>query len=89
MGLDRPDRCQHLVVMIYLSGATTGSGATAVVPGSHLLEESPSGAVLGLELDGSVPGEVDPGGAMLFDGRTWHTALPNHSNQDRETITIR
>ena len=38
---------------------------------------------------------VDPkradaqGGAMLFDGRTWHTALPNHGTQDRETLTIR
>ena len=38
---------------------------------------------------------VDPkradaqGGAMLFDGRTWHTALPNHGAQDRETLTIR
>ena len=40
-------------------------------------------------LEGSVPGEVDPGGAMLFDGRTWHTALPNHSERDRETLTIR
>jgi ectoine hydroxylase-related dioxygenase (phytanoyl-CoA dioxygenase family) len=89
MGLDRPDRCQHLVVMIYLSGATAESGATAVVPGSHLLEENPPGAMLGLQLDGSVPGEVDPGGALLFDGRTWHTALPNHSDRDRETITIR
>lgn len=88
MGLDRPDRCQHLVVMIYLSGATVDSGATAVVPGSHLIEKGPPG-VLGLQLDGSVPGEVDSGGAMLFDGRTWHTALPNHSGRDRETLTIR
>lgn len=88
MGLDRPDRCQHLVVMIYFSGATADSGATAVVPGSHLIENGPPG-VLGLQLDGSVPGEVGPGGAMLFDGRTWHTALPNHSGRDRETLTIR
>jgi hypothetical protein len=89
MAVDRPDRCQHLVVMIYFSGATADSGATAVVPGSHLSEDGAPGGILGLELPDSVPGEVEPGGAMLFDGRTWHTALPNHSNRDRETLTIR
>ena len=88
MGLDRPERCQHLVVMIYFSGASVGAGATAVTPGSHLIETGPPAAE-GLALEGSVPGEVGPGGAMLFDGRTWHTALPNHSDRDRETLTIR
>ena len=74
--------------MIYLSGASVDAGATAVTVGSHVLDAGPAGPA-GLAMVGSVPGEVGPGGAMLFDGRTWHTALPNHSDRDRETLTIR
>lgn len=44
MGLDRPERCLHLVVMIYFSGAAVGAGATAVSPGSHLIETGPPAA---------------------------------------------
>ena len=36
-----------------------------------------------------VPGVVAAGGAMLFDARTWHTALPNVNGVDRRTLVSR
>ena len=84
--------CLHLVVMIYFWDVEPEGGATAIVPGSHRYEDAARDHGFThsrLEQDGIVVGAVPAGGAMLFDNRTYHTALPNTNGVDRRSLTIR
>ena len=84
--------CLHLVVMIYFWDVEPEGGATAIVPGSHRYEDAARDhgfTQSRLEQDGIVVGAVPAGGAMLFDNRTYHTALPNTNGVDRRSLTIR
>ena len=84
--------CLHLVVMIYFWDVEPEGGATAIVPGSHRYEDAARDHGFThsrLGQDGIVVGAVPAGGAMLFDNRTYHTALPSTNGVDRRSLTIR
>lgn len=73
------------VVMWMISDFTQENGATQVVPGSHLVGHQP---------DPSVPHKIGtvsaigvPGTALVFDGRTWHGAGANRTQNTRYAIT--
>ena len=72
-------------VMWMVTDFTEATGATRVVPGSHLAGENP---------DPSVPHPVETigaigsaGTAFVFDGRLWHGAGANRTDQPRYGIT--
>ncbi len=73
-------------VSIILDPFTEESGATAYVPGSQKELRYP------VEADGfydnceRMLGE--PGDLVLFFGATWHCAMPNNSNHDRNAVLI-
>jgi len=68
-------------VMFMLTDFTESNGATRIVPGSHLSGQQP---------DPAVPWTIDglavtapAGSALVFDGRLWHAAGPNQSEDPR------
>lgn len=72
-------------VMWMISDFTVHNGATLVVPGSHRSGRQP---------DKSVPHRIETvagvgagGTALVFDGRLWHAAGRNTTNQSRYGIT--
>lgn len=71
----------HLVVS--LSGQSTETGATVIVPGSHLMGTLPD-----LEYKNVDAVELDPGDAVVFDSRLWHGAMENKTGLDRWNLLI-
>jgi len=74
-----------VVVMWMVSDFTETNGATRVVPRSHLT---------GVEPEPSVPHTIETitalgraGTALVFDGRTWHGAGANRTDETRYAIT--
>ena len=77
-------------------------GCTSFVPGSHRIAEEPrsiwrNGVVSEEEGGGAFDAQARlphvrfagrAGDAMLMDLRTWHTAMPNTTDRDRETLII-
>lgn len=71
--------------MWMISDYTEANGATHLVPGSHL-----SGALPAPTVPHEVPSAraIAPAGSVvLWDGRTWHSAGENKSNEPRYGIT--
>jgi len=73
------------VVMWMISDFTEANGATRVVPRSHLTGAQP---------DPTVPYKIETvathgeaGTALVFDGRTWHGAGANNTEETRYAIT--
>jgi ectoine hydroxylase len=72
-----------------------GRGNFCVLPGSHLKAEIPPASEIGRDpqetVPERVPGEalpicVQPGTAVIFDRRLWHSRSPNHSQLTRKAL---
>lgn len=73
-------------VSIILDPFTEESGATAYVPGSQKELRYPRESDKFFERCKRMLGE--PGDTVLFYGVTWHCAMPNRSNHDRNAVLI-
>ena len=73
-------------VSIILDPFTEQSGATAYVPGSQKELRYPRESDRFFERCERMLGE--PGDAVLFYGATWHCAMPNRSDHDRNAVLI-
>jgi len=69
---------------------TVENGATAFVPGSHLLGKSPKQVLA--DLNASHPDEIiivgQPGDVFVFNGHCWHAGRPNLTNSHRRAILV-
>jgi ectoine hydroxylase-related dioxygenase (phytanoyl-CoA dioxygenase family) len=69
---------------------TVANGATAFVPGSHLLGKSPKEVLA--DLNASHPNEIviegQPGDVLVFNGHCWHAGRPNETDGHRRAILI-
>jgi ectoine hydroxylase-related dioxygenase (phytanoyl-CoA dioxygenase family) len=67
---------------------TVANGATAFVPGSHLLDKSPKEVLV--DLNASHPDEIiiegQPGDVLVFNGHCWHAGRPNETDHHRRAI---
>ena len=76
-----------LKVAYFLSDTTEpGRGNFWVIPGSHNRDEleQPAGGMG--QPAGAVPVLAEPGSAVFFDRRLWHTASPNWSDVTRKVL---
>lgn len=71
--------------MFMLTDYTERNGATRIVPGSHLSGAQPSAAIP--HPVETVAAEGPAGTAVVFEGRTWHAAGLNSTNQARLGVT--
>jgi ectoine hydroxylase-related dioxygenase (phytanoyl-CoA dioxygenase family) len=73
-----------------LDDFTATNGATAFVPGSHLLGKSPKEVLA--DLYSSHPDEIviegQPGDVLVFNGHCWHAGRPNGTDGHRRAILI-
>jgi ectoine hydroxylase-related dioxygenase (phytanoyl-CoA dioxygenase family) len=69
---------------------SVANGATAFVPGSHLLGKSPKEVLT--DLNASHPDEIviegEPGDVLVFNGHCWHAGRPNETAHHRRAILI-
>jgi ectoine hydroxylase-related dioxygenase (phytanoyl-CoA dioxygenase family) len=69
---------------------SVANGATAFVPGSHLLGKSPREVIS--DLNASHPDEIviegRPGDVLVFNGHCWHAGRPNETGGHRRAILI-
>ncbi|MBC7879139.1 MAG: phytanoyl-CoA dioxygenase family protein [Anaerolineales bacterium] len=69
---------------------TVENGATAFVPGSHLLGKSPKEVLS--DLNASHPDEIiiegQSGDVLVFNGHGWHAGRPNLTNGHRRAILV-
>ncbi len=72
-------------VMWMITDFSEATGATRVVPSSHLSGRAPDASVP--HKVPSVPAEGPAGTAFVFDGRLWHSAWSNTSDAPRYGIT--
>lgn len=73
-------------VSVILDPFTKQSGATAYVPGSQRELRYPQESDKFFERCAQMEGE--PGDVALFYGVTWHCAMPNQSDHDRNAVLI-
>ncbi len=81
--LPRPHQPLLCNALIALCRFTEGNGATRVVPGSHRWAEQPSPPY-----PQSIPVEMAPGDALIWNGSLWHTAGANRSTGPRPALTV-
>ena len=69
---------------------TLANGATAFVPGSHLLGKSPRSVLS--DLNASHPEEIviegKPGDVLVFNGHCWHAGRPNETDGHRRAVLV-
>ncbi|HLF89096.1 MAG TPA: phytanoyl-CoA dioxygenase family protein [Anaerolineales bacterium] len=69
---------------------TVENGATAFVPGSHLLGKSPRQALT--HLNAPHPDEIiitgQPGDVLVFNGHCWHAGRPNLTSGHRRALLV-
>jgi ectoine hydroxylase-related dioxygenase (phytanoyl-CoA dioxygenase family) len=69
---------------------SVANGATAFVPGTHLLGKSPKEVLT--DLNASHPDEIviegQPGDLLVFNGHCWHAGRPNETDGHRRAILI-
>ena len=76
-----------LKVAYFLSDTSApGRGNFWVIPGSHLSDELPRPPDGAGQPAGAVPVLAEPGSAVFFDRRLWHTASPNWSDVTRKIL---
>ena len=73
-----------------LDELTVANGATAFVPGSHLLGKSPKEVLA--DLNAPHPAEIvmegQPGDVLVFNGHCWHAGRPNETDGHRRAILV-
>ena len=69
---------------------TAENGATAFVPGSHLLGKSPKQVLA--DLNASHPDEIivegQAGDVLVFNGHCWHAGRPNLTDHHRRALLV-
>lgn len=69
---------------------STGNGATAFVPGSHLLGKAPREVLP--DLTAAHPDEIviegQPGDVLVFNGHCWHAGRPNVTDGHRRAVLV-
>ena len=70
-----------LQTMLMVSDFTAANGATRIVPGSHMTGCQPDQSVP--HIVPSIAAEGPAGTIAMWEGRTWHSAGPNTSNETR------
>ena len=69
---------------------TVANGATAFVPGSHLLGKKPKQVLS--DLNASHPDEImvegKAGDVLVFNGHCWHAGRPNQTDNHRRALLI-
>ena len=69
---------------------TAENGATAIIPGSHLLSKSPKQMLE--DLNASHPNEEivegQAGDVLVFNGHCWHAGRPNQTDGHRRAILV-
>jgi ectoine hydroxylase-related dioxygenase (phytanoyl-CoA dioxygenase family) len=69
---------------------SVANGATAFVPGSHLLGKSPREVLT--DLNASHPDEIiiegQPGDVLVFNGHCWHAGRPNQTPNHRRAVLV-
>jgi hypothetical protein len=87
-----PDITMHLTTLWMLSPFSSETGGTLVVPGSHHLDNNPSGD-LGIDEDQPFQTEIhatgEAGSVLVMDSRLWHASAPNQSDQARVALAVR
>lgn len=78
----------NLQVTIPLDPFNEQSGASGFLPGSQLNLSYPDVADRDMFFDKCERMSGDPGDAIIFNGMTWHCAMPNHSDHDRTAVLI-
>jgi ectoine hydroxylase-related dioxygenase (phytanoyl-CoA dioxygenase family) len=73
-------------VSVILDPFTEESGATAYMPGSQATLRYPTEADQFYERCARMTGA--PGDVVIFFGATWHCAMPNNSDHDRNAVLI-
>ena len=73
-----------------LDDFSIANGATAFVPGSHLLGKSPKEVLT--DLNASHPEEIviqgQPGDVLVFNGHCWHAGRPNETDDHRRAVLV-
>ena len=90
-GRVRDDKGYSAATAIWmLDEFTVENGATAFVPGSHLLDKSPKHVLA--DLNASHPNEIiiegQPGDVLVFNGHCWHAGRPNLTKDHRRGILV-
>jgi ectoine hydroxylase-related dioxygenase (phytanoyl-CoA dioxygenase family) len=69
---------------------STANGATAFVPGSHLLGKAPREVLP--DLNAAYPDEIviegQPGDVLVFNGHCWHAGRPNATDGHRRAVLV-
>lgn len=96
MHLPTDDKSPFLAVWIPTTDVGTDNAPLLVVPGSHYSTDASIGASLAPDLEmvesfesRSKLIEVKKGGALFFNNRLVHTALPNISDQKQSAFNFR
>ena len=91
---NQSDRVLGVQIIIPLDPFTLENGGTAFLPGSHLekidfkdLEENREAYNERLLLEGQ-QFLAKPGDVLMYDSRTLHSTMPNHSTQFRSALLI-
>lgn len=90
-GRHRDEKGYNAATAIWmLDEFTVENGATAFVPGSHLLGQSPKQALT--DLNASHPDEIiitgQPGDVLVFNGHCWHAGRPNLTGGHRRALLV-
>jgi len=78
----------NLQVTIPLDPFNEESGASAYLPGSQCDLRYPDVEDRDSFYDSCSRMSGNPGDAVIFNGMTWHCAMPNHSDHDRSAVLI-
>ena len=88
-----PDALFHLTTLWMLSPFSQQNGGTLVVPGSHRQHTNPTHPENDVDVNQSVPSEINvvgpAGSVLLFDSRLWHATSPNHTHEPRVALAVR
>ena len=87
-----PDAVMHLTTLWMLSPFDANNGGTLILPGSHRVNNNPTGDN-GIDPMEVLPGEVHAtgkaGSVLVMDSRLWHASAPNRSAEPRVALAVR
>ena len=86
-----PDTVMCVTAIHYLGDTDSDSGATWVIPGSHLWKDDPRDPNTSVCLAAPIPGErvvtVKAGSVLMMDSRLWHSS-PLHNKSAKPRIAV-